>query len=292
LDLLRHRAFERSACLISPQLRHTACRIGAETLLRARSGDYPMLTNLRVWLNHFEYHAEQPRGAAGSSLTALEPEERRLIARSIATFQLGEQSDGTGLLRAAYRFAAAHGDELLPRITELFIRDEQRHARLLREFMEEHGIRAKCRHWTDAVFRRLRRLAGFELYLHVLIAAELIGNVYYHALESVTGCQRLRVLCRTLIADELAHVGYESELILELRARKPAALRMLIRQVHRALFCGAACAVWISHRAVLRRAGHTGAEFLRCCLAQYAFHLEPPAAWAATTATTAATRRR
>ncbi len=238
-----------------------------------------MLTNLRVWLNHFEYHAEQPRGAPGGSLNALRQEERRLIARSIATFQLGEQSDGSGLLRAACRFAAVHGDELLPRITELFIREEQRHARLLRQFMEEHGIRARSRHWSDAIFRRLRRLGGFELYLHVLITAEIIGNVYYHALESLTGCQRLRVLCRTLIADELAHIGYESDLILELRARKPAPLRPLIRLLHRALFCGAACAVWLSHRGVLRRAGHTAAGFLRTCLAQYAFHIDPPAAW-------------
>ena len=243
-----------------------------------------MLANLRVWLNHFEYHAEQPRGAPGGALNALGSGERRLIARSIATFQLGEQSDGTGLLRAAYRFAAAHGDELLPRITELFIREEQRHARLLREFMEEHGIRARCRHWSDAIFRRLRRLAGFELYLHVLITAELIGYVYYHALESVTGCQRLKVLCRALIADELAHVGYESELILELRAQKPAAMRTLVRLAHRAFFCSAACAVWISHRRVLERAGHTAAGFLRACLAQYAFHLDPPAAWSGATA--------
>ncbi|HEV2444133.1 MAG TPA: hypothetical protein VGT07_16535 [Steroidobacteraceae bacterium] len=238
-----------------------------------------MLANLRVWLNHFEYHAEQPRGAPTGSLSGLRPEERRLIGRSIATFQLGEQSDGTGLLRAAYRFAAAHGDELLPRITELFIREQQRHARLLRGFMDEHGIRGKCRHWTDIVFRRVRRLAGFELYLHVLITAELIGNVFYRALESVTGCQRLRVLCRTLIADELAHIGYESELILELRARKPAALRASIRVTHRAFFCAAAFAVWISHHAVLRRAGHTAGGFLRTCLEQYAFHLDPPVGW-------------
>ena len=241
-----------------------------------------MPSNLRVWLNHFEYHAEQPRGAAGGSRSALRPEERRLIGRSIATFQLGEQSDGSGLLRAACRFAAAHDDELLPRITELFVREEQRHARLLREFMDEHGIAAKSRHWSDAIFRRVRRLAGFELYLHILITAELIGNVYYHALESSTGCQRLRSLCRTLIADELAHIGYESDLILELRARKPALLRALIRPAHRTFFCGAACAVWLSHRAVLRRAGHTAAGFLRACLAQYAFHLDPPAAWVAT----------
>ena len=234
-----------------------------------------MLTNLRIWLNHFEYHAEQPRGTRGGAPSALRTEERRLIGRSIATFQLGAQSDGTGLLRAAYRFAAAHGAELLPRITELFSREEQRHARLLREFMEEHGIRAKCGHWTDAIFRRLRRLGGFELYLHVLITAELIGNVYYRALESVTGCQSLSVLCRTLIADELAHIGYESDLILELRAQKPAALRTLIWLTHRAFFCGASCAVWVCHRAVLRRAGYTAGGFLRACLAQYAFHLDP-----------------
>jgi hypothetical protein len=166
----------------------------------------------------------------------------------------------------------------LPRITELFIREEQRHARLLREFMDEHGIRARSRHWSDALFRRLRRLGGFELYLHVLITAELIGNVYYHALESLTGCERLRSLCRTLIADELAHIGYESDLILQLRARKPAWLRTLIRPAHRAFFCGAACAVWLSHRAVLRCEGHTAASFLRACLAQYAFHLDPVSA--------------
>jgi hypothetical protein len=243
-----------------------------------------MFTNLRIWLNHFEYHAEQPRGAPGASLNALQPEERRLIARSIATFQLGEQSDGAGLLRATYRFATAHGDELLPRITELFIREQQRHARLLRQFMDEHGIRARYGHWTNAIFRRVRRLAGFELYLHVLITAELIANVYYRALESVTGCQRLRVLCRTLLADELAHIGYESELILELRSRKPTALRTLIRLAHRAFYCGAACAVWVSHRGVLHRAGYTAAGFLRTCLAQYAFHLDPPAGWSASTA--------
>jgi hypothetical protein len=243
-----------------------------------------MLTNLRVWLNHFEYHAEQPRGLAGRSASTLGPEERRLISRSIATFQLGEQSDGSGLLRAACRFAATHGDELLPRITELFIREEQRHARLLREFMEEQGIPVKCRHWTDGIFRRVRRLAGFELYLHVLITAELIGNVYYRALEAATGCQRLRVLCRTLFADELAHIGYESELILELRAQKPPALRTLLRLTHRAFYCGAACAVWLSHRGVLRHAGYTAASFLRACMSQYAFHLDPPATCAAAAA--------
>jgi hypothetical protein len=33
--------------------------------------------------------------------------------------------------------------------------------------------------------------------------------------------------------------------------------------------------VWFTHRSVLRRAGYSGRSFLRSCLAQYAFYLEP-----------------
>jgi hypothetical protein len=91
--------------------------------------------------------------------------------------------------------------------------------------MESQGIPLKRHDWTDQVFRHLRRLAGFELYLCVLITAELIGNVYYRALEVATGCQRLKVLCRTLVADELAHVGFESQLLLALHAQKRAPTR-------------------------------------------------------------------
>ena len=233
------------------------------------------LDSLKIWLNHFEYHAQHPRRIPPSLPDRLKPAERRLIARSIATFQLGEQAEGRTLLAAAERFARAHQIPALVRITELFIREEQRHATLLRFFMEDHQIPLKRRDWTDRVFRLARRAAGFELYLHVLITAELIGNVYYRALEAVTGCQRLKVLCRTLVADELAHVGYESQLLLALRAERAAVLRGLMRAAHLAFFAGAASVVWITHRAVLRQSGHSARSFLRACLAQHAFYLKP-----------------
>ncbi|HXY75918.1 MAG TPA: hypothetical protein VEH54_03350 [Steroidobacteraceae bacterium] len=231
--------------------------------------------DLRIWLNHFEYHAQQPRRAPPGLSDLLSPEEGQLIATSIATFQLGEQSGGGTLQRAAERFAQSHGIPSLVRITELFIREEQRHAALLRSFMEDHAIPLKSHDWTDRVFRRVRRLAGLELYMYVLITAELIGNVYYRALESATDCQRLKVLCRTLVSDELAHVGFESHVLLGLRAGRPAPLRALMRFAHRAFFAGAASIVWVTHRAVLRRAGYNAPGFLRTCLAQHAFYLEP-----------------
>jgi hypothetical protein len=231
--------------------------------------------DMRIWLSHFEYHAERPRGIPPTLADVLKPEERRLIAGSIATFQLGEQSQGGTLVRAADRFARAQPIPALVRIVELFIREQQRHAALLRSFMEDHQIPLKSRDWTDQVFRRLRRLAGFELYLYVLITAELIGNVYYRALERATGCQRLKLLCRTLVAEELVHVAFESQLLLALRAARPSWARMLLRSSHRAFFVGTAGVVWLTHRSLLRDSGYDGRTFLRLCLAQYDFYLEP-----------------
>jgi hypothetical protein len=231
--------------------------------------------DLQIWLNHFEYHAEHPRCIGPGLSDILRPAERRLIARSIATFQLGEQSGGGTLLRAAERCARLQRAPSLLRIVELFIREQQRHAALLRSFMEDHRIALKSRDWTDRVFRRLRRLAGLELYLYVLVSAELIGNVYYRALESATGCQRLKMLCRALVAEELAHIGFESQLLLALRSRRSAPARLLLRLAHRAFFAGTALTVWLTHRPLLHRSGHDARSFLRLCRAQYAFYLEP-----------------
>jgi hypothetical protein len=236
----------------------------------------PNLPNLNVWLNHFEYHAEHPRRVPETLSNALTAEERAAIADSIATFQLGEQSSGTNLLRAAHRFAQAQDAPELGRIMELLIREEQQHAALLRAFMSSHGVSTKQHDWTDRIFRRLRRLAELELSLGVLMTAELIGNVYYRALESATRCQRLRLLCRMLVADELAHVGFESDLLLAMRSRRSAPVRLGLELGHQAFFLATATVVWVTHRQVLRRAGYGMLSFLGACRAQYKFYLQPP----------------
>ena len=207
--------------------------------------------DFEIWLNHFEHHAQHPRCIPHGLSDLLRPDERRLIATSIAIFQLGEQSEGRT------------------------VREEQHHAALLRAFMEDHHIALKGTDWTDRVFRLVRRLAGLELYINILISAELIGIVYYRALEAATDCQRLRVLCRGLVSEELAHVGFESQLLLALRAGQVAPVRALMRLAHRAFFAGTASVVWLTHRSVLRQGGYGARSFLRACLSQYAFYLEP-----------------
>jgi hypothetical protein len=110
--------------------------------------------DFEIWLNHFEHHAQRPRCVPHGLSDLLRPDERRLIAGSIATFQLGEQSEGRALQRAAQRFARARRIPALARIVELFIREEQCHAALLRAFMEEHHIALKR---FDPAWRRAHR---------------------------------------------------------------------------------------------------------------------------------------
>lgn len=234
-----------------------------------------MLPSLRIWLNHFEYHSEHHRDIGSDIASRLTAGERAAIASSIATFQLGEQSDGQRLMHAAECFATRYAAPELPRIIELLIGEEQRHARLLGAFMDAQGIARKRHDWTDRVFRLLRGLAGFELALHVLSTAELIGIVYYRALESATRCESLRLLCRMMVADELAHVGLEAELLHALRAARPRWQRALQRLVYRAFFASAVLVVWLTHRKVLRRGGYRLASFRRSCRTQSSFYLRP-----------------
>lgn len=233
---------------------------------------------LEVWRNHFEHHARHRRRIPRGLSDVLNADERQLIASSIATFQLGECSEGRTLHRAVGQYARQNQLPHVVRIFELLIREEQRHAWLLRGFMQDHRIPLKKTDWTDRIFRRIRRLAGLRQYLSVLICAELIGKVYYRALESATDCKRLRVLCRAIVADELAHIGFESQLLFALRAARAAPLRALTRPAHRTFFTITAAVVWFAHRSVLRRAGLSARSFLGCCLAEYAFYLDPTAA--------------
>jgi hypothetical protein len=238
-----------------------------------RCGAKPMLIDSKVWLDHFEYHSTHR--AALPRRTSLAADQRQRIASSIATFQLGEQSQGRCLQRAARRYELARDAAPLARIIELLIAEEQHHAALLGSFMDQQGIPRKVSHWTDRVFRWVRRLGGFELHICVLITAELIGKVYYRALEAATGCAQLRALCRLLVADELAHVGFESALLLAMRARQGPLVRSAKAAAHHALLAGASWVVWLTHGRVLRAAGYRRGSFLRACEAQYCFYLAP-----------------
>jgi hypothetical protein len=236
-----------------------------------------MLQDLPIWLAHLRSQAAHPRQVPTTLDDTLSGRERRLIAASIATFQLGERSDGAQLRTAVRRYCGDSAQHPFVEIFELFIAEEQRHARLLGEFMQDHEIPEISSALSDRAFRLLRHCGGLESRLRLLLTAEIIGIVYYRALEVVTDCRRLQILCRTLVADELVHVAFESQLLLALRTQRPGVAKLLA--VWEQWLLGvASLAVWLTHRRVLRSAGYGPLLFLRDCRSQYAFYLKwPPA---------------
>jgi len=221
------------------------------------------------WLGEFEARMPRLTIARVPRDSLLTAEERRRIADSIGTFQLGEQSEGRTLLRFAREFGARHACPELGRVTELFIREEQHHAAQLREFMLAHGIALKQRNWTDSIFRQIRRLAGFETAVTILVTAEMVGFVYYRALGRATQNTYLRTLCRQMCADEAIHLRYEAQLLRTLRGARPRGRRFMVEAAHRTLLAITARVVFREHRAVLEFAGHDARSFVKDCRALY-----------------------
>src|SRR5580658_7558349 len=221
-----------------------------------------MLQDLPVWLAHFRSQAAHPRQVPSTLADTLTGRERRLIAASIATFQLGESSPGLNLRGAVRRHCQAAADQPFVEIFDLFIAEEQRHARLLGEFMQDHEIAHRKGALTDRAFRTLRRLGGLPARIRILVTAEIIGIVYYRALEVVTDCRRLQILCRTLVADELVHVAFESQLLLAMKSGRPPLSRLLLGAWEQCVLTAAALVVWATHRPVLKCAGYGPLLFL------------------------------
>lgn len=221
------------------------------------------------WLEIFTARAPQLTIRQPGRDDWLSDEECARIAGSIATFQLGEQSEGRALLRFAEKFALRHGIAALPAVTALFIKEEQHHAAQLREFMLANGIRLKQRSWTDSIFRVLRKLAGFEAAVTVLVTAEMIGFVYYRALARATESRCLKAICRGMCADESLHLRYETQLLTTLRGERGPLLRRLVDRGHRALLTVSALIVYLDHRRVLKHVGYHPRSFVRDCRAVY-----------------------
>ena len=137
-------------------------------------------------------------------------------------FQLGESSEGRHLMTRAIRHAADTGDvDYIPAL-RLFIAEEHRHARDLGRVLDLAGIPRVGRTWPDTVFRWLRKGAGLELSIAVLVTAEIIAKVYYAALREATHAPVLRRLCDQILADEVQHVRFQAERVAILRRGKSA----------------------------------------------------------------------
>lgn len=219
----------------------------------------------RQWCAYFRANATRLLELPWQLAPAMSPDEKATVAASLQDFQLGEQSEGRHLLRRAAAHAARVGDPHYEEAVALFIAEEQRHARDLGRVLSHEGIPLLQRSRLDGVFRLLRRLAGLELMLVVLLTAEAIGMVYYLAIRRASRSALLRRLCDQLSRDEVQHLRFHAERLARLRSGRSRWRVGLACRWHRALLWGTCVLVWCKHRQALRAGGLTFGRFLREC---------------------------
>jgi len=210
------------------------------------------------WLAYFEGRRGLPLDAPLDAPVAQLP-GRHEVARSIARFELGESGDGARIRR----LAAATDDPAYARCIELFVCEEQLHARWLGTLRERLGGRRLESHWSDRAFVVLRHAGGLRREIYVLLSAELIALSYYRVLALAYDDPLLRATCRRILLDERGHVAFHQVTLRGECSAMAAPARGAAMLAWRAFVAVTATVVAWDHRGVLELAGVSRGDFER-----------------------------
>ena len=227
------------------------------------SAAVPFTSPYDCWYRHFCQNRDGPCTLPWRDAHRLSIAERRIVARSIQQFQLGEWARGRGFMRRASAHSVFAADARFLPALELFIAEEQGHSRMLGQFLDREGIPRLTSHWLDRIFRRLRKLAGLEACATVLVTAEVLAIPFYQALRDATRSPLLRSICMRILCDEAGHLNYQA-LTLGLIHRTLSRRAQVIRsRLHSVLFQCTAVLLWQQHHKLFRVAGWDAHRFWR-----------------------------
>jgi hypothetical protein len=222
------------------------------------------------WVDHFEQndavHAKTDSAIDFGGQCQISETVRRPLIASVRRFQLGESGDGLQLLRKA----AKAGDPEYLRAAELFVAEEQQHAALLLRLLGYLGGEPMRRHWSDAVFVRLRRLMGLRTELMVLTVAEVVALSYYGGLAASGPDAVVRAVAARIVADEHPHVRFQRHRLRAGFAGSGIPLRLLAVAFWWMTAVGATVVVALDHGPLLDAIGYRRTRFTRDVLADFA----------------------
>ena len=225
--------------------------------------------NFGRWIEYFIINKRTLKTISWTEIYKLNKEEFETIFNSIRIFQKGESSEAKHIFKTAKQFLNHHPDQSYMEALTLFINEEHRHAFELKRFMSLQDIPCLKKHWSDTVFRHMRRLGGLEQSISVLLTAEFIAAVYYKALQQSTGSLVLQQICNQILSDEEMHICFQSEAISQFYADRSPFLNKLVSLVKKILLEGTMAVVWQGHHKVLKAAGYDFYKFRKECLLEF-----------------------
>lgn len=225
--------------------------------------------NTQKWIHHFETNTRLNRDLQLPSEPCSLPEAIRIpLAKSLATFQLGESGGGTRLRRYTRCIASLENLKGYRRAVDLFVAEEQSHAALLARTVTHLRGTLLQKQWTNSVFRWMRDLVNLEFNIQVLLTAELIAEVYFGLLSLRCGDSVVQTVAKKLLRDEMSHLSFQRDFLFERLKTLTPAMQRLWRWQFQFIHLGTALVVSWDHRDCLRALGVTPADFraraIRC----------------------------
>ncbi|HEY2951118.1 MAG TPA: ferritin-like domain-containing protein [Verrucomicrobiae bacterium] len=216
---------------------------------------------MKRWLEYFEHNRDHRMEIPWERGLEVEAELRGPLIHSLQRFQVGESGEGRHLRSKA----ATTGDPTYQAAIDLFIKEEQEHARLMARILRSLQAPLLTRHWSDGCFILLRRLFGLHHELLVLLLPEMIAKRYFRALFDGTPDPVLRAVFAQIVQDEEGHLAFHIDFLQGVMAPLSLPARALLRGAWRVFFRGACLVVMADHRAALRAVGVSPAKFWWDC---------------------------
>ena len=206
---------------------------------------------MKIWQNYFEYNRGHRLEIAWDRDLVIDPELQKPLIRSLQKFQLGESGEGFHLRRKVRNA----GDPPYEAAIDLFIKEENEHARLMGLILENLGAPLLRHHWSDGCFVLLRRLFGLNSEILVLLMPEMIAKRYFRALHDGFSDPTLRAVCTQILHDEQGHVAFHVHSLHEAFRSMPVLVRAAVRALWKFVYRMACLVVLVDHRAILRGSG-------------------------------------
>ena len=216
---------------------------------------------MKSWLKYFKYNREHRLEIPWECGVTVDAAMRAPLIHSLQRFQVGESGEGRHLRRQA----ATTNDAVYMASIDLFIKEEQEHARLMAEVLLRMEARLLRHHWSDACFILLRRLFGLNQELLVLLMPEMIAKRFFRALHDGVKDPVLRTVFGQIIHDEEGHLAFHIEFLQRALAPLTLPSRILHRSVWRLLFRLSCLVVMWDHRGILRQVGVSPMKFWWDC---------------------------
>ena len=215
--------------------------------------------NYGHWIAHFKANKLDRPEPDWSAPFSMSEEKRRLLAKSIAEYQLG---DGGGECRLVARDAESfRGSEEEARIVvDCWFAEEREHSRLLARAVERIGGEFITDTFAFRMFYACRRALGVQFEMLVLLIVEIVSTGYYRVIRKHVGDRPLANMCKLILRDEARHIDFHRDRLAAQHPRGFGAGRALI---FRLLAECCASFLWLGHGRCLRALGGSRVELFR-----------------------------